>query len=475
MASLPRHRMPVRTLSTLGTRIGAPSRLLDVATIAATAAILIATLFVRHNISTSVDADEMLPIGLLALRFGRRGGLVGTFLALLFTVAWELKNHDATVSALGYGARLGSFVVLAVLVGTFVEQRRRTEAELLRYFDASMDMLATVDQRGRLIRVNPAWKATLGYSLPDMGDASLLELVHPEDRDASAEVFRRLAAGGADIVGYRNRYLNAAGKVHWLEWSARADRRNRLIHGTARDITTQVEAEHQLDNNARLLEEMVAERTAELEQSRSATLLCLAHAGEYRDDETFQHTERVGETAAAIARRLGLGDCAAQMIREAAPLHDIGKIAVPDAILLKRGPLTAGERRQMERHAEVGAKLLSDGRSPVLELASEIALSHHERWDGSGYPRGLVGESIPLTGRIVAVADVFDALTHDRPYKRAWSVSRATRELVAGASEQFDPRVVDALLAIVAEEETETQAQSSESADVPMPLLARSA
>ena len=452
----PRRRVPARTLSSLGTRIGAPSRLLDAATIAVSAAILIATLFVRRHVSTSVDADEMLPIGLLALRFGRRGGLIGAALGILFTAAWELKNGDGTVSLLGYGARLGAFALLAVLVGTFVDQRRRTEAELLRYFDASMDMLATVDQRGRLIRVNPAWKATLGYSLPDLGEASLLELVHPEDRAASAEVFRRLASGGGDVVGYRNRYLDVEGNVHWLEWSARADRRNRLVHGTARDITTQVEAERQLDSNARLLEEMVAERTAELEAARAETLACLAHAGEYRDDETFQHTQRVGETAAAIARRLGLGACAAQMIREAAPLHDIGKIAVPDAILLKRGPLTPEERREMERHAEVGAKLLSDGRSPVLELAGEIALSHHERWNGSGYPHGLAGESIPLTGRIVAVADVFDALTHDRPYKRAWSVPRAIRELVAGSGEQFDPRVVDALLEVLAGEESET-------------------
>lgn len=457
MASSPRLRAPARTLSSLGTSIGAQSRLLDAATIAVTAAILIGTLFVRRHISTSVDADELLPIGFLALRFGRRGGLVGVFLAILFTVAWELKNGDDTVSVLGYGARLGSFTVLAVLLGTFVDQRHRTEAELLRYFDASMDMLATVDQNGRLVRVNPAWKAVLGYSLSDLGDTPLLELVHPEDRDASREVFGRLAAGGGDVVGYRNRYIDVAGNVHWLEWTARADRHNRLVHGTARDITTQVEAERQLDNNARLLEEMVAERTAELEEARSETLLCLAHAGEYRDDETFQHTERVGETAAAIALRLGLGACAAQMIREAAPLHDIGKIAVPDAILLKRGPLDDEERREMERHAEVGAKLLSDGRSPVLELAAEIALSHHERWNGSGYPRGLAGESIPLTGRIVAVADVFDALTHDRPYKRAWDVRRAIREMKAGSGEQFDPRVVDALLAVLAEDGSETQ------------------
>ena len=221
-----------------------------------------------------------------------------------------------------------------------------------------------------------------------------------------------------------------------------------MLHAVARDITAQREAEQQLASNATWLETKVAERTRELDDARAETLQRLAIAAEYRDDETFQHTERVGVSAAEIAERLGRDAEQIRLLREAAPLHDVGKLAIPDSILLKPGKLTAQEWEIMKTHAALGGRLLSGSSSPVLQMAAVIAESHHERWDGTGYPNGLAGEAIPLVGRIVAVADVFDALTHIRPYKSAWSVEDAIAEIRRTAGSHLDPRVVTAFLAM---------------------------
>jgi len=199
------------------------------------------------------------------------------------------------------------------------------------------------------------------------------------------------------------------------------------------------------------LEERVTERTQELEAARLEILDRLARAAEYRDDDTGQHTQRVGLLAARLGTVLGLTADEVELLRRAAPLHDIGKIGVPDAILLKQGPLTPTERAVMETHTTIGAGILAGSRFPLLQLAEEIALTHHERPDGAGYPVGLTAEEIPIAGRIVAVADVFDSLTHERPYKDAWSAESALRELRDHAGTQFDPDVVAALLEIATE------------------------
>jgi putative two-component system response regulator len=203
------------------------------------------------------------------------------------------------------------------------------------------------------------------------------------------------------------------------------------------------------------LEKRVRERTEELEkshrevqESQAEVLVRLAHAAEYRDDDTGRHTQRVGYASALIAQQLGLLAAQVSLIRRTAPLHDIGKIAIPDSILLKPGSLTREEFEIMKTHSEIGGNLLVGGRSPVVKAAEQIARSHHERWEGNGYPHGLCGDAIPLEGRIVAVADVFDALTHERPYKTAWPVDKALEEIVHQSGRQFDAQVVEAFGAI---------------------------
>jgi putative two-component system response regulator len=204
----------------------------------------------------------------------------------------------------------------------------------------------------------------------------------------------------------------------------------------------------QLQDQNHLLEQKVRERTIELEETQIEILERLALAAEYRDDDTGEHTKRVGQMSAQIAQALGLSNAEVELIRRAAPLHDVGKIAIPDSILLKPGKLTPEEFELMKTHTTVGAKMLSGGRFPLLQRAEEIALTHHERWDGTGYA-GLKGESIPIAGRIVAVADVFDALTSARPYKEAWPRAKAIEEVQRQSGRQFDQSVVEAFLKVV--------------------------
>jgi HD-GYP domain-containing protein (c-di-GMP phosphodiesterase class II) len=181
--------------------------------------------------------------------------------------------------------------------------------------------------------------------------------------------------------------------------------------------------------------------------SRSSTA-SLALAAEYRDDDTGEHTRRVGYLSAVLAEHMGLPAATVELIRRAAPLHDVGKIAVPDTILLKPGKLTPEEFEAMKVHTTVGGRILGGSQSRLLRMSEKIALTHHERWDGGGYPRSLKGEEIPLSGRIVAVADVFDALTHRRPYKEAWPLELALNEIDRSRGKQFDPQVVEILAAL---------------------------
>ncbi len=196
------------------------------------------------------------------------------------------------------------------------------------------------------------------------------------------------------------------------------------------------------------LECKVRERTADLELAHLDTLRRLAKAAEYRDDVTGDHTRRMGETAACIAREIGWSPAEVELIRLAAPLHDVGKIGIPDRILLKPGRLTPEEFEVMKTHVTIGAALLSGSRAPVLQMAEAIAHTHHERWDGTGYLR-MAGTEIPMASRIVALADVFDGLTHERPYKPAWPIERARQEILQQVGRHFDPALVEVFIRIV--------------------------
>jgi putative two-component system response regulator len=192
------------------------------------------------------------------------------------------------------------------------------------------------------------------------------------------------------------------------------------------------------------LETHVRDRTEDLERARLDLLERLALAAEYRDDNTQEHAQRVGRTAALLGSAIGLPDADVEVLLRAAPLHDIGKIGVPDAILLKTAPLTLEEFAVMRTHTTIGAQILSGSEFAILQTAERIAASHHERWDGRGYPHGIGGDAIPLAGRLVALADVFDALMHERPYKDAWSLDQAIVEILSLAGTQFDPEIVEA-------------------------------
>jgi putative two-component system response regulator len=216
------------------------------------------------------------------------------------------------------------------------------------------------------------------------------------------------------------------------------------------------------------LEKQVMARTQELVRSRQEAIHCLARAGEYRDDDTGHHVTRVGRYARLIAEELGLDSERLDLIEQAAQLHDIGKIGIPDAILHKPGkldpqefdlmrthcnvgrkiidPLSHEESIRLTSHTSVGMQILGSTSSPVLKLAAVIAASHHEKWDGNGYPAGIAGTDIPIEGRIVAVADVFDALSSSRPYKDAFPIEKCLQILIDGRGTHFDPDVLDAFI-----------------------------
>lgn len=190
------------------------------------------------------------------------------------------------------------------------------------------------------------------------------------------------------------------------------------------------------------LERLVVERTRELQDTRLEIVRRLGRAAEYRDNETGFHIIRMSKIASLLGQASGMDSYQSDLLLNAAPMHDIGKIGIPDQILLKPGKLDPEEWEIMKSHAQIGADILSGDDSELLLMAREIALTHHEKWDGSGYPNGLAGQSIPLVGRITAIADVFDALTSDRPYKKGWPLEKALDFIKEQDGRHFDPEIV---------------------------------
>ncbi len=236
------------------------------------------------------------------------------------------------------------------------------------------------------------------------------------------------------LLGGANDFLTKP--IDRVEFSARA--RNMLSLRTGQKF---------LADRAEHLSALVDERTAEIREREKELIFRISRAAEFRDPETGPHIQRMAHYSRIIAGGLDLPPETQQLILEAAPMHDVGKIGIPDYILLKPGRLTPEEMEVMKGHARLGHELLKDSRSEIMRAGALVAISHHEKYDGSGYPNGLKGGQIPLFGRIVAVADVFDALTSERPYKRAWSLDDACRYLEDGRGKHFDPLCVESLLA----------------------------
>lgn len=201
-------------------------------------------------------------------------------------------------------------------------------------------------------------------------------------------------------------------------------------------------SQKRLSDYSQTLEKAVRDTTEKLEKAQAEIVSRLAYAAKYKDSETANHTVRVGWYSKIFATRLGYRNEECELLFDAAPMHDIGKIGIPDYILLKPGKLSADEWKIMKTHTTIGGQIFADGSTRLMKFARTIALSHHEKWDGSGYPKGLAGEKIPIFGRIVMIADVFDALTTVRPYKPAWDIEKALALISEEAGKSFDPKLV---------------------------------
>ena len=244
---------------------------------------------------------------------------------------------------------------------------------------------------------------------------------------ADKDMTTRMAALNAGAIDFLTKPINP------VEFQARVQ-----------NIVSLARARRQLADQAEWLRREVDRAVIELRQREQEIIHRLTLAAGYKDPETSRHTLRVAAYSEAIALELGLPEQLCNDIRLAAPVHDIGKVAMPDTVLLKQGRLTEAEYRQMQAHAQIGSDILARSHSSLLQLASEIAASHHERWDGQGYPNRLAGDAIPISGRVVCIADNFDALTTERPYKPAWSFEKTVEHILGRSGTQFDPDCVAA-------------------------------
>jgi PAS domain S-box-containing protein len=357
----------------------------------------------------------------------------------------ELADAALALETFGYLTKPFQHNEVAINVVNALRRRRlaidnrATHDELEHRFRQLVDQLPTIvylweaGADGQCYYVSPAIEPVLGYAVEEwLADPHLwAKRLHPEDRDRVVAQELRCREEGEDL-DCEYRMFARDGRVVWIRDRAVPIQRNGSPHhlqGLMYDVSAEKEAQ------------------ASLRRSREETIRRLSRASEFRDDETGAHIERMSRYCELIAARLGLGREFVEQLRIASPMHDVGKIGVADAILLKPGPLDAHERAEMERHPEIGYGILAGSGAELLDLAATIAWTHHERFDGGGYPQGLKGEEIPLEGRIAAVADVFDALTSDRVYRAAFSPTQAIAMMRAERGSQFDPRVLDAFLA----------------------------
>lgn len=278
-------------------------------------------------------------------------------------------------------------------------------------------------------------------------DLILLDVMMPEMD--GYEVYRRLKA---DIVLreipviFVTALADVQDEAKGLELGA-VDFLHKPCHASIVRLRVQLHLERH--NQSHALERLVRERTQELEETRIEIVRRLGRAAEYRDNETGMHVIRMSKASRLLALAAGVSEKQADILLNAAPMHDIGKIGIPDRVLIKPGPLDPDEWELMKKHPSIGAEIIGDHPSALMQMARVVALGHHEKWDGSGYPQGLAEEAIPLEARIVTIADVFDALTSERPYKRAWRVTDAIEFMQGQSGKMFDPHLLEVFLALI--------------------------
>ena len=276
------------------------------------------------------------------------------------------------------------------------------------------------------------------YIMPGIKGDELLVALHKKD----PKMLKILLTGQATLDGVKNAYENAS-LYRYIEkpWENS-------------DLLLTVQEALKSYATGRMLEEIITQKEKLLEEvtlTRLEVIRRLSRAAEYRDTDTGSHIIRMSKYCRLIALAYAVDESEAELIYNASHMHDLGKIGIPDTILLKPGSLTEEERRIMEKHCEIGADIISEHPSKLLKLSRLAALSHHEKWDGTGYPFKLAGMDIPLIGRVAAIADVFDALTNKRPYKEAWEISRATEFIKISSGTHFEPKMVDAFFKVLPE------------------------
>ncbi len=386
------------------------------------------------------------PKSVLCLRVVRKSEL--TALIYMENNLTSSAFNESILAVLQY---LTAQIAIALENARMFSSLEQSELRFRELYDNIADSVVLVSTSDRIVVANPSFYRLIGLPRREAGELTFSRWVHPEDRNDVATLLWNPLEAGEEVHNVAFRLVDVDGTPYEIECSGRLVRREGAPHEyqlVIRDVT---------ERNR--LQEKVIQSLKDVQNARSGIILGLAKLAEYRDTDTGAHLERMREFARVLAMALGRKPKYRQHITPAfiddiyfsSPLHDIGKVGIPDNILCKPGPLTPEERRTMERHAEIGGQVIRAveervGHQSFLRVAIQVAECHHERWDGSGYPRGLKGEAIPLAARIVALADVYDALTSKRVYKPPCSHEESRAILIRDSGKHFDPEVVEAFL-----------------------------
>jgi PAS domain S-box-containing protein len=372
---------------------------------------------------TGVDDPE---IASKALEFGASGYLVKPFWPgqLLITAMNAMRRHELEMAQ--------------------ATHNRTLEERIQMLMDAAPVPIYIKDRERRYTIANKVAHEVAGLEPNELVGRTDGDFMPPESERIAAASDRMILKSGETYEAEETMTVAGEEKTFLTVKFPYVDDTGQIagISGISTDITAKKQAEELQEQLAAAQQQAIEE----LRASRQETVERLTRAIEMHDAETGRHVSRMASTAAFLASRLGLDYERVLLLRTAAPMHDVGKVATPDEILRKQGPLTPEEFREMQRHTTVGHEILSGSDSVLLQMAAEVALTHHERWDGSGYPNGLAGNETPIEGRIVAVADAFDAMLSDRSYRPAMTVAETTETIAAESGTHFDPAIVDILL-----------------------------